>query len=64
MFRPGCVLVQVLHVADLAAAVDGDRRRQPGVEELALIVAEDDHRVRRDLVELRARAPRARCGTA
>ncbi len=50
----GRILVEVLHVADLAAAVDRDRRRQPRVEELTLVVAEDDHGIGRDLVELLA----------
>ncbi len=47
----GGIFVQMLHVADLAAAIHGDRRRQARVEELPLIVADDDHGIRGDLVE-------------
>ena len=61
MFSPGASSLQVLDVADLVAAIDRDRRRQPGVEELALVVADDDHGIRRHLVELPAeRVERAR----
>jgi hypothetical protein len=52
--QTGRILVQVLHVADRLAAVHGDRGRQAGIEELALIVADDHDSVRRDLVELPA----------
>ena len=62
--QAGRVFVQVLDVADLAAAIDGDRRRQAGVEELALVVADDDDRVGRHVVEFACRAFPARCGTA
>jgi hypothetical protein len=46
------ILVEVLHVADRAAAIHRDRGREPGVEELTLVVAEDHHRIRANLVEL------------
>ncbi len=50
--QPGRVFIQMLDVADRLAAIDGNRRRQARIEELALIVADDDNGVRGDLVEL------------
>src|SRR5437868_7586960 len=44
----------MLHVMDLGATVDGDRRRQPRIEELALVVAEDHDRLRLDRFKLLA----------
>src|SRR5581483_5138335 len=49
--QPRRVLVQVLHVLDLPAAVYRDRRREPLIEKFALIVADDNHGLRRGLLE-------------
>ena len=46
--------MQMLNVADLRAAINGDGGGESFIEEFALVVSHDDHRLGIDLLEFAA----------